>query len=236
MAVPYALGEGTEQDRCIVDSLREAIRLKDSLYSKASVETLAKYNAEFGNDQLQEENHFVSRSRTYIIILNIMLLAVAVVLVLRQRRLIALQKARLSEDTKTLEELQLQYGRQQDDKTGHAEGHELSEEDKQFLSKTITIITNQIESNHVNVDELASALAMSTSQFRRRLSAVTGETPQGYITNIRMQKARYLLDTQSELSILEIALRCGYDDQSSFTRAFKRFFGITPSNYLEKNN
>lgn len=169
MAVPYALGEGTEQDRCVVDSLREAIRLKDSLYSKASVETLAKYNAEFGNDQLQEENHFVSRSRTYIIILNIMLLAVAVVLVLRQRRLIALQKARLSEDTKTLEELQLQYGRQQDDKTGHAEGHELSEEDKQFLSKTITIITNQIESNHVNVDELASALAMSTSQFRRRL-------------------------------------------------------------------
>jgi hypothetical protein len=168
MAVPYALGEGTEQNRCVVDSLREAIRLKDSLYSKASVETLAKYNAEFGNDQLQEENHFVSRSRTYIIILSIMLLAVAVVLVLRQRRLIALQKARLSEDTKTLEELQLQYGRQQDDKTGHAEGHELSEEDKQFLSKTITIITNQIESNHVNVDELASALAMSTSQFRRR--------------------------------------------------------------------
>ena len=80
MAVPYALGEGTEQDRCIVDSLREAIRLKDSLYSKASVETLAKYNAEFGNDQLLEENHFVSRSRTYIIILSIMLLAVAVVL------------------------------------------------------------------------------------------------------------------------------------------------------------
>jgi AraC-like DNA-binding protein len=88
----------------------------------------------------------------------------------------------------------------------------------------------------VNVDELASALAMSTSQFRRRLTAITGETPQNYITNIRMQKARYLLDTQSELSILEIALRCGYDDQSSFTRAFKRFFGITPSNYLQKNN
>ena len=56
MAVPYALGEGTEQDRCVVDSLREAIRLKDSLYSKASVETLAKYNAEFGNTRLTEEN------------------------------------------------------------------------------------------------------------------------------------------------------------------------------------
>ena len=117
VAVPYALGEGTEQERHTVDSLREAIRIKDSLYSKASVETLAKYNAEFGNDQLQEENHFMSRSRTYIIIMSIVLLAVAGVLVVRQRRLIALQKARLSEDTKTLEELQQEYERQQDGST-----------------------------------------------------------------------------------------------------------------------
>lgn len=56
MAVPYALGEGTEQDRCIVDSLREAIRLKDSLYSKASVETLAKYNAEFGEARRKQDS------------------------------------------------------------------------------------------------------------------------------------------------------------------------------------
>ena len=86
----------------------------------------------------------------------------------------------------------------------------------------------------MNVDELASALAMSTSQFRRRLSAITGETPQSYITNVRMQKARHLFDTQRQLSVLDVAIRCGYDDQSSFTRAFKRFFGITPSDYLQR--
>ena len=91
----------------------------------------------------------------------------------------------------------------------------------------MSTITEQLETNSVNVDELASALAMSTSQFRRRLSALTGETPQSYITNIRMQKARHLLDTHLELSVLEVALQCGYDDQSSFTRAFKRFFGIS---------
>lgn len=209
-------------------------RLKDSLYSIASKEQLAKYNAAFGNDQLQEENHFVSRSRIYIIIMCALLLAVAVVLVVRQRRLIALQKKRLSEETKTLEELQLQYGHQQQDSNDYVETHELSEQDKLFLNKTMTIITNQIESNNVNVDVLASELAMSTSQFRRRLLATTGETPQGYITNIRMQKARYLLDTTPDMTILDVAKGCGYNDQSSFTRAFKRFFGVTPSDYLAK--
>ena len=209
-------------------------RLKDSLYDKAAKEQLAKYNAEFGNDQLQEETQVVSRSRTYIIIISVLLLGVGCWVLVRQRRLIALQKQRLSEDTQTLEELQRHYERQQRDGTGHTEAHELSEQDKQFLNKAMTMIANQIESNSVNVDDLAAALAMSTSQFRRRLSAITGETPQGYITNIRMQKARHLLDTAPDMTILDVAKGCGYDDQSSFTRAFKRFFGVTPSDYLAK--
>jgi len=209
-------------------------RIKDSLYNKTFGEAQVKYDAAMGNDRLQEENHSVSRSRVYIIIIGIMLLAVAVVLVVRQRRLIALQKQRLSEEARTLEELQLHGERQQQDGTGDNGAHELSEQDRQFLTKSLAVITEQIESNRVNVDELAAALAMSTSQFRRRLSAITGDTPQGYITNIRMQKARHLLDTVPDMTMLDIANSCGYEDQSSFTRAFKRFFGVTPSDYLTK--
>lgn len=232
IATPQARGE-MDPDSARRELVRSD-RLKDSLYNKAFGEAQAKYNAELGNDQLQEETRLVSRSRIYIIIICTVLLAAAVVLVVRQRRLIALQKQRLSEENKTLEELKLHYEHQQQNGIGNDAASELSEQDKQFLSKTMTIIDNQIESNSVNVDDIASALAMSTSQFRRRLSAITGETPQNYITNIRMQKARYLLDNTPDMTILDVAKCCGYDGQSSFTRAFKRFFGVTPSDYIAK--
>ena len=78
-------------------------RLKDSLYNKAAAEAQAKYNAAMGNDQLQEDSRVVSRTRTYILFGSILLLAVGCWLLVRQRRLIALQKKRLSEDTNTLE-------------------------------------------------------------------------------------------------------------------------------------
>lgn len=210
--------------------------LKDSLYNNASAETLAKYNAEFGVDELQEENTSVRRSRIYIVTVGTILLLVAIVLVIRQRKLTTLQRKRLGEVSMTLDELRQRYENlTATDENGHPYDV-LSEQDKDFLTKTMSTITEQLEDNRVNVDELASALAMSTSQFRRRLSALTGETPQSYITNIRMQKARHLFDTHSELTVLEVALQCGYDDQSSFTRAFKRFFGITPSEYLQRSN
>ena len=69
-------------------------RLKDSLYNKAFGEAQTKYNAELGNDQLQEETRLVSRSRIYIIIICTVLLAAAVVLVVRQRRLISVRRPR----------------------------------------------------------------------------------------------------------------------------------------------
>ena len=200
--------------------------LKDSLYKQASAETLAKYNAEFGVDELQEQNTSMRRWYTYIIIIGVVLLLVAIVIVVRQAKLTRLQRKRLNEVTMTLDELRQQYEKTNTTDDSEQQQDTLTEQDKDFLTKTMSAITDQLE--------LASTLAMSTSQFRRRLTAITGETPQAYITNIRMQKARYLLDTQAELSIFEVALQCGYDDQSSFTRAFKRFFGITPSDYLAK--
>ena len=49
-----------------------------------------------------------------------------------------------------------------------------------------------------------------------------------------MKRARHFLDRHPELSIAEVAMLCGYNDAPNFTRAFKRTFGITPSDYTAK--
>jgi AraC-like DNA-binding protein len=205
--------------------------LKDSLYNNGAADLLARYNAEFGNTRLTEENTSVHRSRTIILIVCLALLAVAVTLVVMLRRRSALQRRRLSEVTMTLDELRQRYENERADRQ-----QELSARDKDFLSRTMVIIAEQIENNSVNVDALASQMAMSTTQFRNRLKAITGETPQAYITNIRMQKARQLLDNSTpQTTILDIAMSCGYEDQGAFTRAFKRFYGVTPTDYLARD-
>ena len=78
---------------------------------------------------------------------------------------------------------------------------------------------------------VAARLNLSPYQFRQRLSAITGNTPQAFIQVIRMRRARYLLDNHPELNVADVARLCAYNDTPNFSRAFKNTFGITPSQY-----
>jgi transcriptional regulator GlxA family with amidase domain len=77
---------------------------------------------------------------------------------------------------------------------------------------------------------LASALATSERTLHRRLKALANESPKGFITRIRLETARALLEGKAA-SIKRIAQQSGYEDESSFRRAFTRFAGMSPSAY-----
>ena len=75
---------------------------------------------------------------------------------------------------------------------------------------------------------------MSLYQLRQRLTSITGDNPQEFISDIRMRKARHLLDKHPEMNVSEIATLCAYNDTPNFTRAFKKNFGLTPTQYLDQ--
>ena len=55
-----------------------------------------------------------------------------------------------------------------------------------------------------------------------------------FVMQIRMKRAKQLLDSKPEWSIDEVAERCGFDHYSGFYHAFKKMFGISPSQYRRR--
>ena len=80
------------------------------------------------------------------------------------------------------------------------------------------------------VETLARESGLSRSTFAATFKAVTGDTPLDYLTRWRMYRARVLL-RGSDLSLMEIAARIGYDTDSALSRAFRRFEGTAPGKW-----
>ena len=82
----------------------------------------------------------------------------------------------------------------------------------------------------VQVRELADEIHMSPFHFARMFKLATGLAPHAYITRQRMGRARDLLAT-TDLPLLEVAARVGYQTQAHFTGVFHRYVGTTPRVY-----
>ena len=79
----------------------------------------------------------------------------------------------------------------------------------------------------VSVTEIAQACALSRSHFSRMFKESTRMSPQQWLREQRVMKSRELLKTSTML-LVEIALACGFCDQSHFCRTFVRAEGMTP--------
>jgi transcriptional regulator GlxA family with amidase domain len=82
----------------------------------------------------------------------------------------------------------------------------------------------------VSMEHLAQRLGLSTRSLNRRFKRATGQTPQGYLQNLRLAAARELL-RHSNLTIGEIAWQVGLQDTSYFSQLFRRYSNMTPSRY-----
>jgi AraC-like DNA-binding protein len=82
----------------------------------------------------------------------------------------------------------------------------------------------------VSLDEVARACNMSISQFGRTFKTTTGLTPHRWLVQRRVERAKDLL-LRSPLPLVEIALDCGFSEQSHFTRTFTRLVGTSPGEW-----
>lgn len=87
-------------------------------------------------------------------------------------------------------------------------------------------------SENLSVPQLAQRACMSVPHFIRLFKEQMGVTPHRYLTNARMDTARYLL-ASTEVPILNVARTCGFHDASVFSSAFRRAVGTSPRAFRE---
>ena len=232
--------------------------LKDSLYIHTTAEALSRYNAEFGNDVLLQENEEVRQShqRTILISIAVILLLIAAGWWyvrrqhLREKQHIEalMHEIELLKRESTEREAQPQTSSESIAQSQSVSPASMSEpsttpsaeekpvedstnEDRLFLMRVIEVVNEGMESRQIGVDQIASALNMTAQTFRRRLYSAAGETPKAFVSAIQMEKAGRMLKVQPDMPILDVAYKCGFEEASSFTHTFKRIYGLTPSQY-----
>ena len=97
------------------------------------------------------------------------------------------------------------------------------------MQKTVLQYVREHLSENIVIEELSHLLSYHPNYFIRLYKQETGYTPYQYILQQRMQYAVVLLNKGK--SNQEICEACGYTDSSTFTRAFRQYYGVTPQKY-----
>ena len=208
--------------------------LKDSLYTHSTADALSRYNAEFGNERLQQENTEVRQAhrRTIIIaIALILLLAFAAWLIINHnlRRWQKQMQELVREIEKLKEKMEPTTAEQQ-----KASEEVESEDERLFLMRVIEAVNEAMPQGNFGVEQIASKLNMSVQTFRRKLQNAAGESPKAFIQAIQMERAIALLKNKPDIPVAQVANLCGFDETSSFGHTFKRIYGCSPSEFRDK--
>jgi AraC family transcriptional regulator len=82
----------------------------------------------------------------------------------------------------------------------------------------------------LSLQALAKESGYSRVHFVRMFKAATGSSPHNYLLNLKLERVRELLKNPS-MSLIDIALDCGFSSHSHMSRLFRKFVGVTPSAY-----
>lgn len=101
-----------------------------------------------------------------------------------------------------------------------------------FGKKVLALTEESLTDPNFGVEQISEKLGISRIHVNRKLKAETGYSPSFVIKAIRMDKARGFLSDGNH-SVTQVAATCGFSSASYFSTAFKEYYGISPSEFLE---
>ena len=106
--------------------------------------------------------------------------------------------------------------------------------DEDLLERTMEIIERNMDNSEFSLSELIRELCMSRTYFFQKIKGITGQTPNEFLSTVRLKRAAFLLRSDLTLSVSEISDKTGFSSPRYFGRCFKEAYGVSPLGYRNK--
>ncbi|NWJ50682.1 MAG: response regulator [Bacteroidetes bacterium] len=110
---------------------------------------------------------------------------------------------------------------------------EVASTDEKLINDVMDLIHKNLSESTFNIDEMCKQFYLSRSHFSRKIKQLTGLPPIELLTTFRLKQAAKII-AKDKISISEVAYMVGFEHPNSLSRAFKKEYGMSPSEYAEK--
>lgn len=111
----------------------------------------------------------------------------------------------------------------------------LKSSNEALMEKIIKVINEHISDPKFSVEELAGEVGLSRVHIHRKLKEITNQSASDFVRTIRLQQAASLL-SKKMMSISDVAYAVGYTNLSHFSASFRVLYGLSPKEYMLKEN
>ncbi|GGB03864.1 hybrid sensor histidine kinase/response regulator [Puia dinghuensis] len=108
-----------------------------------------------------------------------------------------------------------------------------SEKDREFMKRLLDIIDSQLSNPDFDIDWLCQEMGMSRTRLYQKIKGISQQSIGDFIRTIRLKKAVQIM-THEDVTLTEVMMRIGIQTQSYFTKAFKKEFGKTPTQFMQE--
>ena len=118
----------------------------------------------------------------------------------------------------------------QDDKV---EKIEVKGNDEELMERIMKVVNENMGDSDFNVEKMCDEVGVSRTQLHRKLKEMTGVPTSEFLRNIRLNEAARLI-RERKINITQVSYMVGFANNSHFSTAFKKYFGMSPSEYAAK--
>jgi AraC family transcriptional regulator len=107
----------------------------------------------------------------------------------------------------------------------------------QVYQRRINAVIDHVSTHiaeELSLETLAGVAHFSAFHFHRIFKAVVGETLNGFVKRLRLERAIFLMHHNPRMTLTQIAFSCGFNSSSDFSRSFKKCHGLTPRAYVKE--